>query len=486
MRIAIGAYQVIVNSFATQVTTLEGIRAGEIAKAAFRSAARGNSALDGFLKKASERGWEIIPLGFYFPALGGKLTDEAHAWMKQQMLDALREAGPVDGVFLQLHGTAASMSLEDPEGDLLDALRAAVGDAPIHASLDGHANVSERMAAAADVLIGVKTNPHSDFHAVGYRAAELMDARLSGVLKPVMVRVQPPMAPALQKLYIAPGWPMEHLIRLARNHQRRDPRILDISVMLGFYLSDRKETGVSVLVTTDGDAQLAIEVAEELSDACFAMRHAFHTDMVGVEVAVEEAMAAGEGLVIMGDLSDSGGAGTPGDGTALLAELLRQKARGAVVGSIMDPEAVQSAMRAGVGAQVSLDVGGKIDRFHGEPVRITGKVRSLHDGSYRTGTAFMSRPVHRGPVAVVDCGGVEVILTSRHTIVFEPNHFRSLGIEPTERKILVCKAEMQHRAGFDGMASRFIDVDTPGMATQDLSRLPFANIRRPVFPLDDI
>ena len=486
MRIAIGAYQVIVNSFATQITSLQGIRAGEIPRAAFLGRPRANSALDGFLKRAQESRWEIVPLGFYFPALGGKLTDEAHEWMKQQMLDALRDAGPVDGVFLQLHGTAASMSLEDPEGDLLDALRGVVGDVPIHASLDGHANVSARMAKAADFLIGVKTNPHSDFYAVGYRAAELMAATLDHSLKPVMVRAQPAMAPALQKLYIAPGWPMEHLMRLARNQRRRDPRILDISILLGFYLSDRKETGISVLVTTDGDQQLAAAIAQEISEACWARRHAFHTDMVTVEEAVAEALALDDGLVILGDLSDSGGAGTPGDGTALLAAFLRHDARGVVIGSIMDPQAVRSAMNAGIGAQVSLDVGGKTDRFHGDPVRISGKVRSLHDGCYRTGTEFMARTVNRGPVAVIDCGGIEVILASRHTIVFEPNHFRSLGIEPTERKILVCKSEMQHRAGFAGMGRHFIDVDTPGLATQDMARLPYENIRRPVFPLDDI
>lgn len=486
MRIAIGAYQVVCNSFATQTITLADIRAGEVGRAAFLDAPGGNSALHGFLKRAKESGWEIVPLRFYLPAIGGKLADEAHAWMKQQMLDALRAAAPVDGVFLQLHGTAASTTLEDAEGDLLDAVRGVVGAAPVYASLDGHANVSARMAAAAEFLIGVKTNPHSDFHAIGYRAAELLDATLTGSLKPVMVRAQPPMAPALQKLFIAPGWPMEHLMRLAHNQRRRDPRILDISLMLGFHVSDRRETGISVLVTTDANPPLAAAVAQQLSDACWARRHAFLTDMVSVEEAVAEALAADDGLVIMGDLSDSGGAGTPGDGTALLAAFLQADARGVVIGSIMDAEAVRSAFAAGIGAEVSLDVGGKTDRFHGEPVRITGKVRSLHDGRFRTGTEFMARTVQRGPVAVIDCGGVEVVLASRHTIVFEPNHFRSLGIEPTERRILVCKSEMQHRAGFAGIGRRFIDVDTPGLATQDLSRLPYVNIRRPVFPLDDI
>jgi microcystin degradation protein MlrC len=127
-----------------------------------------------------------------------------------------------------------------------------------------------------------------------------------------------------------------------------------------------------------------------------------------------------------------------------------------------------------------------VDRFHGDPVEISGRVRAVQDGIFSSGTRFNAGTFHRGPTVVVDCGGTEVILTSRPVLVFEANHFRSLGIEPTERKILVCKAELQHRPGFAGIARTFIDVDAPGLATQDLGRLPYRKIRRPVFPLDEV
>jgi len=279
---------------------------------------------------------------------------------------------------------------------------------------------------------------------------------------------------------------MEHLIRLARNCQARDPRVLDVSMLCGFFCSERRETGISVVVTTDREPGLAREIAEELKEAAWQRRGAFRTEMVGVADAVREAIAAEETPVVLGDLADSGGAGTPGDGTAILAELLKHSARGAVVGNIADPAAVKEAIAAGVGHDVTLAVGGKVDQFHGAPVQISGRVRTIHDGVFMASTRFNAGTVHRGPTAVVDCGGVEVILTSRPVLVFEPNHFRSLGIEPTSRKILVCKAELQHRAGFDGVARTFIDVDAPGLATQEPSRLPYSKIRRPVFPLDDI
>jgi microcystin degradation protein MlrC len=279
---------------------------------------------------------------------------------------------------------------------------------------------------------------------------------------------------------------MEHLMRQAQNLAVRHPRVLDVSLLGGFFCADIPETGMSVVVTTNKEPNLAQDLAEQVKEACWRNRHAFHTDMVSVEDAVREALATETGPVVLGDLADSGGAGTPGDGTALLAELLKQNAQSAVIGNITDPAAVQEAIRVGVGKQVSLTVGGKVDKSHGDPVQVGGRVRIIHDGVYTAATIFNAGTYRRGATVVLDCGGVEVILTSRPTHGFEVNHFRSLGIEPTERKIVVCKSELQHRAGFAGVAKKFIDVDTPGLATQSLSRLPFQKIRRPVFPLDDI
>jgi microcystin degradation protein MlrC len=157
-----------------------------------------------------------------------------------------------------------------------------------------------------------------------------------------------------------------------------------------------------------------------------------------------------------------------------------------VIGNIADPAAVQEAVKAGVGKQVTLTVGGKTDKSHGDPVQISGRVRVIHDGVFTSATTFNAGTYRRGTTVVLDCGGLEVILTSRPVLVFEANHFRSLGIEPTRRKILAAKSELQHRAGFEGLAKKIIDVDTPGLATQDFSRLPFQKIRRPVVPLDNL
>jgi microcystin degradation protein MlrC len=487
MRIAIGGYLVAANTFATQRMGLERFQRAMLSGDAVTRLTRGGTPFAGFAAGARASNWDLVPLHFVFPGLAGKPTDEAHEWAKSQFVESLRKAGGVDGIFLQMHGTAATDALDDCEGDLLGALREVVGDkTPIIVSLDGHANVTPLMIRHASMLIGVKTNPHYDFVETGQLGARVMAGMFDSSLAPVQAWAQPAMAPALQKLYIAPGWPMEHLMRLAQNYKRRDRRVLDVSLLCGFFCSERPETGISAVVTTNHEPQLARDIAEEIKEACWTRRQAFHTDMAGIEDAVAEAIASNEGPVVLGDLADSGGAGTPGDGTAILAELIKQKAKGAVIGNIADPAAVRQAVQAGIGKDVTLTAGGKTDRFHGEPVEISGRVRVIHDGVFTASTKFNAGTVRRGTTVVVDCGGIEVILTSHPVLVFEPNHFRSLGIEPSQRNVLVCKSELQHRPGMAEVARTFIDVDTPGLATQVLSRLPYTKIRRPVFPLDDI
>ncbi|MEW6301277.1 MAG: M81 family metallopeptidase, partial [Thermodesulfobacteriota bacterium] len=478
---------VAVNTFVTHRLGCEDFQRATVTGEALLAAGRGESAIAGFLEGARAQHWDVIPLQFVVPGVGGIITHEAHEMAKETFLAMLRKAGPVDGVFLQLHGTAVAEHVDDCEGDLLAALRELLGEkVPLIASLDGHANVTPLMATHASMLIGVKTNPHYDFVPVGRQAARVMAGMFAGTLTPTSAWAQPALVPSLQKLYIAPGWPMEHLTRQAHNLAATDPRVVDVSLLGGFPYSEIPQTGMSVVVTTNKEPGLAQEIADTVKEACWAKRHALIADVVPVADAVREAIETEDGPVVLGDLADSGGAGTPGDGTVLLAELLRQNAKGAVISNITDPAAVQEAIQAGIGKQVTLTVGGKVDTFHGDPVQISGRVRVIQDGVYRAATAFNAGTYRRGPTVVLDCGGVEVILTSRPAHGFEVNHFRSLGIEPTERKILAVKSELQHRAGFAGIARKIIDVDTPGLATQILSRLPYRKIRRPIFPLDDL
>ena len=441
----------------------------------------------GFLTFAREHDWELVPL-FYSVALGGKLTKDAYQTAKSGLLTPLRAAGKVDGVFLELHGDAAAEHLDDVEGDLLAACRAIVGEnVPIMTCWDQHANITPLRVKSASMLIGHKTNPHQDYVPIGRQAAIAMAAVFEGSFTPTSAFAYPRMLTAFQKHYTAPGWPMDHIVRLAGDLQRRDPRIRDITVFAGSYVTEINDTGMAVVATTNGDPGLARKVADQISGSLWADRMSFLTYMVPVEDAVREAIAMEKGPVILGDLADSWGCGTLGESTAVLVELQKQKAKSAVIGNITDPEAVREAIKAGVGSRVTLKVGGKQDpKIYGAPVQIAGRVQVISDARFIPATRTNVGQVDRGPTVVVDCGDIEVILTSRPTLVFEPNHFRSLGIEPTERKILACKAEVQHRFGFAGIAAAIIDIDGPGLGTQDLHKLPYTKIRRPIFPLDKL
>lgn len=207
MRIAVGGYLAVANSFATQRTGLEQFQRSQLSgDELINRMGRGDSAIAGFLWGAREKSWDIAPLHYFFPGLAGKNTDEGHEWAKETLLSSLRKSQPLDGIFLQIHGTSASDSIPDCDGDLLRAIRGVVGErVPVIASLDGHANVSQSMASEATMLIGVKTNPHFDFLTTGQQAAKIMAGMLDGSLQAKMAWAQPALVAPLQKLYVAPG-----------------------------------------------------------------------------------------------------------------------------------------------------------------------------------------------------------------------------------------------------------------------------------------
>lgn len=486
MRVAVGTYFVVSNSFSHRPIDLgrmqRATRRGDRALAPHR-ARRGQ--IGAIIDLLETNGIEIVALPSIAPGLSGAVTVEAQAWAEAEFSAALAALPKLDGVFLQLHGGGATEDGLDCDGRLCAVIREHIGEhAPIMTVVDGHANISSLWHEAATAIVGVKTNPHYDFYERGTQVARMMVGALEGKVSVASALVQPPLLPALQQQRIAPGWPLDDLVRQGLNYLRADSRVLDVTVIGGWPYADCAHAGLSVMATTNGEQALANDIAGALGEAAWERRFDFRPRTVSVEDAIREAMETDEWPVVIGDIADSGGAATTGDGTAVLRALLELGATGAVVGHLTDREAVQVAAQAGVGSTVALEVGGKLDGRHGPPVAIEGRVRALVDGDFRTSTRFNAGRQRRGLTAVVDCGGVEVILTSRDAHSFEPNTFRSVGIEPSERRILVAKSEMQHRAGLESVGKTFIDVDAPGISTPYLERLPFKYLRRPIFPLD--
>jgi len=400
-------------------------------------------------------------------------------------LDGIERAKPLDGLFLALHGAMVVEGIDDGEGYLLEKVRDLIGETPsIVATLDLHANISPLMVETADILVGYDTYPHVDAYERALEAGKLLASLLRGRMRPTVALRKPPLLPVPQGMY-TDRRPMRDLIERSHEMERED-NVVTITVAGGFPYSDIEVAGMGIVVTTDGDQELAEAKAQELADLGWERRPQFLVTAVPVEEAVKRAMEATEGPVILVDGADNIGGGGPGDGTVLLRELLAQGAQGAVV-AIADRDAVAQAIEAGVRQEVQLLVGGKTDHLHGEPVAVEGRVDLISEGTYtRKGPYMTGERIDMGRTVVVDCQGVDLVLMEKKTPPFDAEHLRSLGIEPAEARIIGVKSAIAWRAAFGPLAKEVIDVDTPGLCTIHLEQFPYHKVRRPIFPLDEM
>ena len=416
---------------------------------------------------------------------GGEIL-EAYRGTAQRLLEDLKSSGSLDGILLDLHGAMVPQSSEDGEGNLLRAVREAVGPSvPVAVTLDFHANVTADMVRHATLLHGYKTYPHLDMDARGREATERLLDVAAGRIRPTVAWRQPPLLPPIAGQLTARG-PMRRLYDMAAEMEK-DPKVVSISVFAGFPLADIKDAGLSIYVATDGDQRLADELTDRLAATAWEHRREFLHTAVPVGEAVARALAADGRPVILADIADNTGGGAGGDTTEILRELLRVGARQTTVACLWDAEAVQACVKAGVGATVTVRVGGKVDPSHGAPIEVTGRVRTLSDGRFvHKGPMFRGLEGRLGPTAVLDVNDLKIILISLRWQTLDPEMLRVVGIDPTAEKILVVKSSVHYRAAFEPLAHAIIEVDAPGLSSSNLARFTFKHVRRPIFPLDEL
>jgi microcystin degradation protein MlrC len=302
-------------------------------------------------------------------------------------------------------------------------------------------------------------------------------------LRPTAAVRKPPILPPLGSQGTARG-PMRRLYDAAAEMEK-DPKVISISIFAGFPHADIPDAGFGVYVVTDDDQALADRLADQLAATAWTHRHEFVHTALPVREAVAKALAAESKPIVLADMADNTGGGAAGDGTEILRELLRVGARSAVVACLWDPQAVAECVKAGVGASVTLPVGGKVDDRHGAPVRVTGVVRTLSDGRFvHKGPMARGLPGRLGTTAVLDVNDVKIILISYRWQTLDPEMIRFVGIDPLDHKVLVIKSTIHYRAAFEPMAREIIEVDAPGLSSSNLSRFEFKRVRRPIFPLD--
>jgi len=486
MRLAVGGLSHESHSFSSVPTTLDDFRCTglDVGRAVWDRWADADTEIQGMIEAAAQHRVELVPtlMAWAWPA--GPVTDEAYDYCVGELVRQLTRVDALDGVLLVLHGAMVCDSHVDPEGDLLAELRRRLGaHVPVVAVLDYHANTTPRMVRHAHVLLGYDTYPHVDLRERGREAVDVLVRVVRGEVRPSAFLAKAPMAPIPQR-QATDEEPARGLIEQAHRFET-DPRVVCVTVAAGFCYSDVPGVGLSVVVTTDGQPDLARQQASTIVREAWRRRYEFVVRLPSPPQAVAQAMREPAGPVVLVDVGDNIGGGTPGDGTVLLAELLRQNASGALV-ILADPESVGQAVHAGVGRCVHLNVGAKTDTLHGEPIPLDGTVQRLSDGTF----------VNRGPMrdgvredmgrtAVMSCGGVTLVLTERKMPPWNLEQVRCLGIEPTAVKIMVAKAAVAHRAAWGPIAAREIEVDTPGLTTVDLQRLPYRHVPRPMFPFDD-
>jgi microcystin degradation protein MlrC len=492
MRIVTGGIAQETNTFQWEPTTLADFQKGS------SRIDRGQEILDlehtnliygGIVSEAKEQGVDLIPTTYGHAVPGGRVSREAFETMRDEILDGIRAALPVDGVILGIHGAMALEHNDDGEGPLITAVRELVGpEVPIVAPLDLHTNLSDEMMSEANAFIGYKEYPHIDMRETGQAAMQLLIRTIRGEVTPVMAHVRVPLIAPNQSMVTTWRSPLKKVIDRAVEIQS-EPGVLSATVLGGFPFADIPFAGVATIVVADGDKELAQRYANELAQMCWDLREDFTIHPTPIPDAIAEAMDGEPGSVyVLADISDSGASGTAGDGTAVLKGLLEANARSAAIAQIMDREAIDACITAGVGATVTLTVGGKHDGLHGEPVEVTGMVRLIHEGRFpMSGVMGSGTTSSRGKTVVLEIngpGGIELQLTELRGHPNDLNFFRAFGIEPTERRILVLKSAAHFRAAFEPIATKVIEVDAPGISSPKLETFNHASLRRPIYPLD--
>jgi microcystin degradation protein MlrC len=440
--------------------------------------------LGAFLDAAEGAGMEIeTPIAAHAEPSG---PVEAAAY--EQMCDAICAAivKGCDVCFLDLHGAMVTESTDDGEGSLLKRIRGLAPDLPIAISLDLHANLTDEIVRNCSVLVGYKTYPHLDMYETGAHSARIMLQALKGAVKPVMSWGQRPiLAQTLRMGH--DDRPMGPLLVRARAEEANG--LLAASVFGGFPLADIRQAGLSVVTVADGSRAESEAACERLLSAAWHEKAEWLFKAEPLAASIARAKSLADGPIILLDHADNAASGGTQDTMAVLKEVLDQGLQDVAMFGVCDPQAVAAMEAAGVGKEISLDLGGKSDMpaigMTGQPLRLTGRVRAITDGNF-TITVPMGRGAiaSMGKTAVFDTGRAQVVVCSRHTEPYDLGCFRSVGIEPTAKRYLILKSRIHYRAGFRDIAKHEIPCNGVGVTSSDNSLFAFKNVRRPIYPLD--
>ena len=441
--------------------------------------------IGGFLKRVdeSEIDYELIPLVRAYEFAGGVILKQTFDLLLEKLIVPLRNAGFLDGGFLSLHGAAVTENDDDLEGTILEIVREVVGrDALIVVSLDHHANITTRMVAAADMLVGHQSQPHDTFD-TGLKSSSLFLKCLNDHIRPTLAWRKIPMITP-QDHYLTSSGPMKDWFDRARILEQRQG-VIDVSLYPMQPWLDVKEAGWSVVVHTVDLPELAEDLAEEMAEYVWRLRRSFwKSSRLAPDEAVRCTYLADKGLVILADIGDAVYAGASGDSTCLLKEFLNQSEGRTemILLPMVDHEAVNMSFDTGIGGRVDLVLGGRLDNVFSSPVEVSAEVIALSEQYIadlgERGTCEL------GSTALIKIGGVYVVVMERAVAAINyPILYTHLGVNLCKAHAVVLKTGSNFQ-NFGFWCRRLIRVDSPGVTQSTLNAFKWNRIPRPIYPLD--
>ena len=484
--IAVGGFQHETNTFAPHLAPFEAFERADswpgltTGTDLFETMASLNIPLSGFIDSAGQAGHRLHPLCWCSAEPSGYVTRVAFERVADITCNALRAAGSLDAVYLDLHGAMVVEHHEDGEGELLRRVRDIVGPAmPIVISLDLHANVTEQMVDCSDAMTIYRTYPHLDMAVTGARAFEMTSTLMGGQSLHKAMRKIPFLFPLSSQC--TDFDPCKAIYGQLDEISLR-PGMENVDFATGFPPADIAECGAAV-VAYGADAQTVEAAAEQLYQQVLAAEADFNFELLGPDAAVLRAMAnTADKPVVLADAQDNPGAGGTSDTTGLLEALVRNGARRAVMAVLYDPEVADMAHAAGIGAVLDVGLGGKSGLPGIDPFEARFEVEALGDGRFTyTGAMNLNSKAQLGNMAllrVVDDGSeVRIVVGSSRSQCLDQAMIRHLGIEPGEQKIVCVKSTVHFRADFDPIAAETLVVIAPGIHPCKLADLDYRNLR---------
>ena len=493
MRIAIAGFQHETNSFAPSSASLREFEMADSWPAMMRGrdvveVTRGmNLPIAGFVEEADkEDGCELVTILWCSAEPSGPVTDDAFETISREILESIRDAGPLDGLFLDLHGAMITQSLLDGEGELLSRLRSMKGpDWPIVVSLDLHANISPAMVRLADCICIFPTYPHIDMAETGGRSFHALNRILTTGKRPEKAFRQAPFMVPLHAQHTGDG-PARALYERVGSFHRIPGTQAELA--MGFTAGDTPDTCVSLVVYSDTSTS-ANRVADEILEELVSCESSFNTRLLSAADAVDMAMSLDAARpVVIADVQDNPGAGASSDTTGILKELIAKGAKGVLAGLMYDPDAAARAHSVGAGSVLAIKLGGHSGVIGDDAIDCGFRVVRLGDGTCAySGEMYGGGVATLGPTAVlspVDTDAeVQIVVTSIRNQCLDLAHFTHLGLDPCAARIIVVKSTAHFRADFEPIAEKVLVAASPGHFPCNLKSVTYRNLRKGVVRL---